>query len=308
MRVSERILVPWFNLEQRLTDHWIHRESGISYLPCSKIGARGHWTPAMDLLNKEKIATYPGDTIQMYDTNTGEVSTVTIENRPAHLANLHLHAIDAWIDPKDSEKLTFFINNHGVPAGNPHEVGADSTVEIFETRLGSKTWKHVQTVRHDLLLTPNNLVSTGPRSFYASNDHFHKTSAKRALPLIRMPGAASSIVHCDASSGSATCIEAAAGIQYPNGITKGPESSIYVASTALGEIKQFHIQSDYTLTEGDLVADVKRAIDNIHVDEKGQIIVATIPKVLAFIARGKTGSGASAAEVWRVRNETSDQK
>lgn len=262
----------------------------------------------MDLLDKEKIAQYPGDTIKIYDTNTGDVSTVTIENRPTHLTNLHLHAIDAWIDPKDSEKLTFFINNHGVPVGDPHKVGADSTIEIFESRLGSKTWRHIQTVRHDLVLTPNNIVSTGPRSFYISNDHFHKTSAKRALPLVRLPGAASTIVHCDASSAVPKCIEAASGIQYPNGIAKGPDSSIYVASTALGEIKQFHIQSDYTLTEGDLVGDIKRAIDNIHVDERGQVIVATIPKVLAFIGRGKTAVGNSAAEVWRVRNETSDQK
>jgi sugar lactone lactonase YvrE len=237
---------------------------------------------------------------------------VTIENRPSHLANLHLHAIDAWIDPKDSEKLTFFINNHGVPAeGDPHKVGADSTVEIFETRLGSKTWRHVQTVRHPLVLTPNNIVSTGPRSFYISNDHFHKTSFKRILPLYRLPGsagAASSVVHCDASSGAPVCIEAATGIQYPNGIAKGPEASIYVASTALGEIKQFHMQADKTLIEGDLVADVKRAIDNIQVDEKGGIIVATIPKAIDFIKRAKTGEGLSAVEVWRVRNETSDQK
>jgi arylesterase/paraoxonase len=42
--------------------------------------------------------------------------------------------------------------------------------------LGSDTWKHVKTVRHPLLETPNNLVATGPRRFYASNDHTDKTS------------------------------------------------------------------------------------------------------------------------------------
>lgn len=68
------------------------------------------------------------------------------------------------------------------------------------------------------------------------------------------------------------------------------------------------MQADKTLIEGDLVADVKRAIDNIQVDEKGGIIVATIPKAIDFIKRAKTGEGLSAVEVWRVRNETSDQK
>lgn len=126
----------------------------------------------------------PSDTVQMYDTRSGKVTQVAIPNLPAHLdGKLHLHAIDAWIDSKDPEKLTFFLNNHGVPVSattgqveDPHTVGADSTVEIFETRVGSDTWKHVKTVRHPLLRTPNNLVATGPRSFYATNDHIDKTA------------------------------------------------------------------------------------------------------------------------------------
>jgi len=295
-------------------DHWIHRQSGISYLPCSTIPARQQWCPAMDMLNGHEVEKLPSDTIKMYDTNTGTVSTIVIDNPPAHLdGKLHLHAIDAFADPRDPEKLTFFINNHGVPTGgqSAHAVGADSTVEIFETRLGSKNWKHVQTVRHELILTPNNLLATGPRSFYVSNDHFSKTSQLRTLPLIRLPGAKSSIVHCQASSvaGQAPdCIEAASGIQYPNGIAKGPESTLYVASTALGTVQQMHIQADWTLTEGDRVANVKRPIDNIHVTEDGEVVLATIPKVLKFVERAKKAGGSCETEVWSVRNETSDQK
>lgn len=132
----------------------------------------------------------------MYDTRSGKVTQVTIPNLPAHLdGKLHLHAIEAWIDPKDSDKLTFFLNNHGVPVSasgevqDPHVVGADSTVEIFETRLGSDTWKHVKTVRHPLLRTPNNLVATGPRSFYATNDHIDKTawvSLNRSSSVVKL--------------------------------------------------------------------------------------------------------------------------
>lgn len=131
----------------------------------------------MDLLDGPAVTTLPGDTIQLYDTNTGSVKAVEISNRPSHLASLHLHAIDAWIHPEDPEKLTFFLNNHATPAdpADAHSVGADSTVEIFEGRLGSTSWTHVKTVRHPLVKTPNNLVATGPRSFYVSNDHREKT-------------------------------------------------------------------------------------------------------------------------------------
>ncbi|KAK9899835.1 calcium-dependent phosphotriesterase [Cystobasidium minutum MCA 4210] len=298
-------------------DQWIHRASGISYLPCSNLPARAAWCPAIDHLSLA-VQDAPGDTIQMYDTRSGKVTQIGIPNLPAHLVGkLHLHAIEAWIDPKDSDKLTFFLNNHGVPVSaasgqveDPHAVGADSTVEIFETRLGSETWTHVKSVKHPLLVTPNNLVATGPRSFYASNDHVDKTSWKRSfyLAYAHFPPSASSIVHCDASGGTSECIPAATGIFYPNGITRGPENTIYVASTVTGEIKQFQIQADYTLVEGDTVARIPSPVDNIAVDEKGAIIVATLPDMLGFVGRSKNQAGLCPATVWKVTNETSDQK
>lgn len=53
-------------------------------------------------------------------------------------------------------------------------MGADSVIEIFEAQRGKSHAKLVRTVRNDLIVTPNNLVATGPRSFYVSNDHRRK--------------------------------------------------------------------------------------------------------------------------------------
>lgn len=133
------------------------------------------------------------------------------------------------------------------------------------------------------------------RSFYLAYAHF--------------PLSASTVVHCDASTGtSGTCIEAASGIFYPNGITKGPDNTIYVASTVTGEIKQFQIQADYTLIEGDTVARLPSPVDNIAVDEKGSIIAATLPAMLNFVHRAQHQEGLVPATVWKATNETSDQK
>lgn len=72
--------------------------------------------------------------------------------------------------------------------------GANSTVEIFETRVGSDVAQHVRTVGHPLMKTPNNVEPTGPDSFYFTNDHHVKRGHKKALDLV-MPW--TEVVHCD---------------------------------------------------------------------------------------------------------------
>lgn len=128
------------------------------------------------------------------------------------------------------------------------------------------------------------------------------------LMYLRFPFSSSGIIHCDASGSSPNCIEAASGLFHPNGITKGPESSIYAANTATGEVKQFHMQADHTLIDGDTVATIPSPIDNIAVDEKGAIIIAAIPSMLKFVHRQEHSEGLVPSSVWRVRNETSEQK
>lgn len=90
--------------------------------------------------------------------------------------NFNLHAIDVYQSPSDREHLTIFVNSHRPPRdrATAGEVGAESVVEIFETRMGSKELKWVKTVQHSLMRTPNNLVAMDERSFYFSNDHRRK--------------------------------------------------------------------------------------------------------------------------------------
>lgn len=141
------------------------------------------WVPAMDHLNASKVDSLPSDTVYIYDTSSGLVKPIEILNRPPHLEKLHLHGIDGFVDPVDSKKVTFFLNNHAVPQGialgDVHKHGAESTIEVFESRLGETRWKHVKTIRDRLILTPNNIVATGHGSFYVTNDHPAKTGLVR---------------------------------------------------------------------------------------------------------------------------------
>lgn len=70
----------------------------------------------------------------------------------------------------------------------------------------------------------------------------------------------------------------------------------------------YHIQADHTLTYGEKLTGIQRSVDNIHLGDNGEVVIAAIPKLLQFTGRAEKGEGASAAQVWVVRNETSDQR
>lgn len=136
-------------------------------------------------LHAEALPTYGTDYVAIYDFATNTHRRLALSNLPVDAQGIFVHAIDVWTDPDDPEALTVFLNSHRPPMDRKTAAtqGADSVVEIFETRLGGDTLNWVQTVRHELVRTPNNLVATGPREFYVSNDHRRK-SHWVGLPLL----------------------------------------------------------------------------------------------------------------------------
>lgn len=54
-------------------------------------------------------------------------------------------------------------------------VGANSTIEVFDTVVGSREWKHVRTIADaEKIRTPNSLAFLDPDTIVFSNDHAHK--------------------------------------------------------------------------------------------------------------------------------------
>jgi hypothetical protein len=53
-------------------------------------------------------------------------------------------------------------------------VGANSTIEQFQTKAGSDAMQHVQTYVNTLIRTPNRVAWVTENSFVFSNDHSNK--------------------------------------------------------------------------------------------------------------------------------------
>lgn len=80
------------------------------------------------------------------------------------------HGIDIY-EKSPSELVIFLIN---------HRRGG-SVVEVLEYNIGDDFVTHKETVKHELILTPNDIVALGPRSFYVSNDHKYAKGVMREI-------------------------------------------------------------------------------------------------------------------------------
>ncbi|GAA6025294.1 hypothetical protein JCM8202_002680 [Rhodotorula sphaerocarpa] len=301
-------------------DAWVHHSSGTAYLACSSLEMRAHWMPALEKLDGLSLPEESTDRVRLFDFKSQTHREMMLSGLPHEARGVWLHGMDAIAHPDDPSLLVLFLVSHRPPAdrSRAHETGADSVVEIFETRPGSSSShvaKWVATARHEAIRTPNNIVATGPRSFYVSNDHHRKVHWTRKLELAY--GFGSDVQHCDVSSGVTECITAADNIAFPNGLAKGPNDLLYVASTMHAEVQVWEMQSDKTLQPFSLIP-LERPIDNLHVSPTtGAVFAATIPRFFDFAAAAPTVSDPyrpaspgrrSMVEVWQIANETDPEQ
>jgi hypothetical protein len=90
--------------------------------------------------------------------------------------------MDVVPSASNPSELFIYAVNHRKPADpkSAPVTGADSTIEIFKTTVGSTALTHLRTLRDPVILTPNDIVgSPDGESFFFTNDHATKTSFVR---------------------------------------------------------------------------------------------------------------------------------
>lgn len=196
------------------------------------------------------------------------------------------HGMSLYRAP-DGRTLLFVINH-------PEEGHA---VEIFQ--VGENSLRHLETVRDDLMISPNDIAAAGPRQFYFTNDHGSRSQPGRTLEdYLRLPR--SNIVYFDGTGARVV----AGGLRMANGIWVDAGGKLLYASTTTG--KEFIV---YRRSPGGDLAETARldlgtAGDNIDVDSSGRILVACHPKLLTFVKHAKDPGKKSPSQVLEiVRNE-----
>lgn len=203
--------------------------------------------------------------------------TINVHGIGVHLESPSLEAEE--VEQQQQPKLRVFLVNHRPPLVDSY-VGANSTVELFETTLGSDSMDHIRTYHADAISTPNDVCPTGPDSFAFSNDHSVKAGHGKMLDFF---APLSSVGFCDGNSQG--CKLAMTKVPYPNGLAGGSQfphtnpNLIYSVSTSDRKVRVMELQADGSLILLDEIQ-TEYPMDNPSVDVDGNLWIAAFPKML----------------------------
>ncbi|KAL3446772.1 serum paraoxonase/arylesterase family protein [Aspergillus insuetus] len=234
---------------------------------------RFQWFPPLVMLDGPADST---GSIHVIDPQTLVTSRLTFENFQGPFIT---HGIDVIQDPDQPDAVYIFAVNHLANPDYTPNTGtpkARSQIEIFRHVLGTSTTRHVRSVRHPLVTTPNDIYAINPNSFYVTNDHYYREGLMRqleALPFSKW----TDVLHVQL--GQLTAIDATTGVNTTvalpklhgcNGLGRGrvPEDVI-VASVTGGVIWRTRANEDNPRTLSILEEiTVDSAIDNpSHYDD-----------------------------------------
>ena len=249
----------------------LHQPTGLLFLACSNPQSRLHWIPGVGRLNATGASW--DDYVATYDPKTSTITRLDALGFESP-RGLSLHGMDVVPSAADPSELFIFLVNHRAPLNDlPKNVGADSVIEIFKTKLGSKAMTHIKTVKDPVILTPNDIVgSPDGKTFYFTNDHDSKVGLvslwfypsdeiitisthtcfvlqTRELDPI-LGTSKSSVGYCDIEKG---CHYAIQNLQGSNGIAKAPNGTFYVANVISGGVSVLEAQADNTLVLTDFI-------------------------------------------------------
>ncbi|BEI84432.1 hypothetical protein CcaverHIS002_0410360 [Cutaneotrichosporon cavernicola] len=248
----------------------LHLHEGHIFTACQGAhGSRGKWFPPLAVFDDPSTA---GD---------GELRVINPETFISRKLNLDgfssffcTHGIDVIEDPQNSRAVYIQAVNHAPTdefvksrdTSLPAEEKADSRIEIFHHVLGSDTATHVRTVRNDLVKMPNDLLATGPTSFFVTNDHFYREGLMRTVEVLgtRATTAWSNTVHVIANAkekdfDGVDAVYALNGLHNNNGLGRRP-GGLTVVDASGGVAYLAHIEGRNIKVDGQVV--YESTIDN----------------------------------------------
>jgi arylesterase/paraoxonase len=208
----------------------------------------------------------------------------TLKNLTQHLNHdFQPHGISLYLGESGAASL-FAVN---------HRANGD-VIEIFDYR--DSTLVHRESIRGELMTSPNDVVAVGPRRFYVTNDHGNVSAlgrtAEEYLQLAR-----SYVLYYNGNSFK----KVAEDISYANGINVSHDGkTIYVAACVGLKINVY----DREVASGalQLIKEIPlgTGVDNIELDAEGNLWVAAHPQLLTFTRHAKDASRLSPSEVIKI--------
>jgi arylesterase/paraoxonase len=168
------------------------------------------------------------------------------------------------------------------------------TIEKFE--LFGDSLVYMATFKDESMISPNDVIALDKESFYFTNDHGY-TSYWGRLAENYLGLSVSNVIFYDGKYK-----KVASGISYANGINISKDrKQVLVASPRSFKLKYYDILEDGGLAH-DRDLSVNTGIDNIELDENGDLWMGAHPNLLGFAAYAAGKKEIAPSEVIKVTN------
>ncbi len=200
----------------------------------------------------------------------------------------HPHGISSFID--GTGKATVMVVNH--PKGFNDYSG--TTVEIYDA-VENNALVHRRTVVIPGLIRINDIVATGPDSFYATSESdLALRSVSEALSIITNSDTSGAVWYFDGRAGK----KVDGGIGFANSLALTPDGkTLYVSGTTSRAIFIY----DRDIATGAImrrdVAFIGTGADNLDVEDDGRVWIAAHPKLLSFIQHASNPAKPSPSQI-----------
>jgi arylesterase/paraoxonase len=222
----------------------------------------------------------------IYSLNLNDSSFRALElTRGLAMKDFHPHGISLFTTP-DGRKFLFVIN---------HRENGDSFIERFEYKGDSLV--HLESITHNLIVSPNDLVATGERNFYFTNDHDEKPSGWRRFKDLLAIGTGN-VCFCEGVQCTPTSVT---GIKYANGINLSADGvKLFVSESSDMKVCVYNRDpASNTLTYATGI-ETGTGVDNIELDPDGNLWVGCHPKLLKFLSHSSDEASISPSQVIKI--------
>ncbi|CAK7216688.1 hypothetical protein SCUCBS95973_002891 [Sporothrix curviconia] len=222
-----------------------HAPSNTLFTACEDhLDTRFAWFPPLGLFDDPAIVQKNRGSLHTIDPKTFKSTRLAFAGFDSPFVT---HGIDVIADPgrPEGEAVYIFAVNH-LPnpdyPGNGAVPAARSRVELFHHVVGSAVARHVRSIDHPLIRTPNDIAAVSPTELYVTNDHYYRGGALRQLEDVVAAARWTDVVHvriedsaAASPSGGLDVSVALAHVHNANGISRGRTADeIIVSSCASG--------------------------------------------------------------------------
>ncbi|KAI0390712.1 serum paraoxonase/arylesterase family protein [Xylariaceae sp. FL0594] len=214
-----------------------HAPSGLLFTACSNdLETTRGWMPGGDALGHPDRPSY--GSLVVIDPKTFKSQKLKVDNFHGPFAT---HGIGLYTPPTKPNLVYIYAINH-LPnprwtPGSKTEEKAASKVELFLHKVGSKTAKHVRSIAHPLITTPNDILAISESEFLVTNDHYYREGFMRTVEeFIRGLQSWANLLHVRFNDKGVDAAVVLDSVPTNNGLGWGPNGQVIIGDALGGHV------------------------------------------------------------------------